>query len=88
VHHVGILCDHMVRRYMFHSTCFIVPDGCIVLVQFCFDVLVFVYLFCLFNNAKFYISFTVHLGLILVNNQLDTLFLMSPTQSDIYQIMY
>jgi hypothetical protein len=36
--------------------------------------LVFVYLFCLFNIAKFYIPLTVHLGIILVNNQLDALF--------------
>jgi len=43
------------------------------IVQFCFDVLVFVYLFCLFSNAKFYIFLTVHLGTIRVNNQLDAL---------------
>jgi hypothetical protein len=64
--------------------------------------------------TKFYILLTVHLGIVLVNNQLDTLFSMylfhfstcfdqpsaqhqenqlylqgqSPTQSDIYQMMY
>jgi hypothetical protein len=62
------------RHYLFHYTRFIIPDGCIVLIQFCFHVLVFVYLFCLFSNAKFYISLTVQLGIILVNNKLDALF--------------
>jgi hypothetical protein len=49
------------RSNLFHSTCFTVPDGRIALIQICFHVLVFVYLFCLFRNAKFYISLTVHL---------------------------
>jgi len=36
-----------------HSTGFITPDSCIVVTQFCFDILVFVYLFCLFCITKF-----------------------------------
>jgi hypothetical protein len=28
----------LVRRELFLSTCFVIPDGCIVLIQFCFDV--------------------------------------------------
>ena len=44
---------------------FIIPDGCIVLVQFCFDVLVFLSLCCLFCIAKFYILLTVHHVMIL-----------------------
>jgi len=57
-------------------TCFVIPDGCIVLIQFCFDVLVFVYLFFLFSNAKFCILLTVHLGTIHANNHFDALPLM------------
>jgi hypothetical protein len=54
---------------------FFIPDGCIVLIQFHFDVLVFVYLFWLFSNAEFYVLLTVHLDAILGNDQLDALFL-------------
>jgi hypothetical protein len=53
------------RGYSFHSACFVIPDGCIVLIQFCVDVLVFVYLFCLFCIAKLYILLTVHFAMIL-----------------------
>ena len=35
---------NIARGYLFQSACLIIPDGCIVLVQFCFDVLVFVLL--------------------------------------------
>jgi hypothetical protein len=42
--------------------CFVIPDGCIVLIQFCCDVLVFVYLFCI---AKCYILLTLHFVMIL-----------------------
>jgi hypothetical protein len=56
---------------LFRSTYFVIPDGCIVLIQFYFDVLVFVCLFCLCNNAEFYILLTVHLDVILANDQLD-----------------
>jgi hypothetical protein len=38
--------------YLFHSTCFVIPDGCIVLIQFYFDVLVFVCLLCFFSDAE------------------------------------
>ena len=38
------------RSYLFHSTYFVKPDGCIFLIQFYFDVLLFVYLVCLFSS--------------------------------------
>ena len=53
---------------------FIVPDGSTGLAQFCFDVLILMCLFCLFCIAEFYVLLTVHLGIIFVNNQLDTQF--------------
>ena len=56
---------NIARGYLFQSACLIIPDGCIVLVQFCFDVFVFVYLCCLFCIAKFYILLTVHHVMIL-----------------------
>jgi hypothetical protein len=59
--------------HLFHSTCFVVPDGCIVLVQFCFDILVFVYLLCLISSAEFYILLTVHPEEIVDFNQLEAL---------------
>jgi hypothetical protein len=73
LHHLVYITLEIVNS-LFHYTHFIIPDGFIVLIQFCFDVLLFVYLFCLFGNAKFYISLTLHLGIIIVNNQLDALF--------------
>jgi len=42
----------VVWDYLLDSTGFIIPDSCIVLVQFCFDILVFVYLFCFFEKYK------------------------------------
>jgi hypothetical protein len=57
--------------YLFHSTCFVIADGCIVLIQFYFDVLVFVYWFCFFSNAEFNVLLTVQrLDAILGNDQL------------------
>ena len=32
---------NIARGYLFHSACFVIPDGCIVFVQFCFDVLIY-----------------------------------------------
>jgi hypothetical protein len=61
------------RSYLFLSTCFVIPSGCVVLIQFCFDVLLFVYLFYLFGNAEFYILLAMHLDVILVNDEMDTL---------------
>jgi hypothetical protein len=46
-------------------SCFVIPDGCIVLVQHSFDVLVFIHLFCLFCIVKFYILLAVHRVMIL-----------------------
>jgi len=49
---------------------------------------------CQLHEDKFYILVTIHLGIILINNQLDTKFLpdlhtgRSPTQSDINQMLY
>jgi hypothetical protein len=43
----------VVWDYLLDSTgYFIIPDSCIVLLQFCFDILVFVCLFCLFKKYK------------------------------------
>jgi hypothetical protein len=39
---------------------FVVPDGCIVFVQFYFDLLVLEYLFCLFSNANLDIWLAMH----------------------------
>ena len=57
---------------LFQSASFIVPDSHIILIQFCFDVLVLVYLFCLFSIAECYVFLTQHPIAIFVNNQLDT----------------
>ena len=82
---------------------FIMSGGSIVLVQFCFDILILMCLFCLFCIAEFYVMLTVHLGTIFVNNHLDAQhFFMyvyfyshpnlhtkrSSIQSDIYQMSY
>jgi len=45
---------------LFKSASFIVPDSRIILIQFRFDVLVLVYLFCLFSIAEFYVLLTLH----------------------------
>ena len=42
--------------YLFRSAYFVIPDGCIVLILFFFDVLVFVYLFCLFSMQRHLIN--------------------------------
>ena len=42
------------------STCFVEPDGCIIFIQFCFDCLVKIYLFCLFCSTNVYVLLTVH----------------------------
>jgi hypothetical protein len=56
---------------------FIIQDSCIVRIPFCFDVLEFLYLFCLFCVTKSYIFvLTVHLRIILVGDQLDAQFLL------------
>ena len=51
--------------YLFDSTPFIMPDGCIVLIQFIFYVLVVKYLFCLFCVTEFYVLLAVHPGMTL-----------------------
>ena len=56
---------------MFHPARLIIPDSHNILIQFCFDVLILVCLFCLVCIAKFYVPLTVHLGIILYNDQLD-----------------
>ena len=58
--------------YLFNPTSFIIPDGCIFLIQFYFDVFLLIYLFCLFCITNFYVFLTVHLSIILDNDQLDT----------------
>jgi len=40
------------------SASFVVPNCCIGLIQFHFDVLISEYLFCLLSVAKFYVLFT------------------------------
>jgi len=57
---------------MFNPAGFVIPDGCITLIQFYLDVLLLVYLLCLFCITNFYVLLTVHLSIfILVINQLD-----------------
>jgi hypothetical protein len=56
---------NIARGYLCQSACLIIPDGYIVLVHFCFDVLVYVYLCCLFCIEKFYILLPVHHVMIL-----------------------
>jgi hypothetical protein len=51
---------HKILYYVF---ILVIADGCVVLIQFCSDVLV--YLFCSFCIAKFYILLTVHHVMIL-----------------------
>jgi hypothetical protein len=42
------------------STCFVIPDGCIIFMQFYFGVLLSIYSFFLFCNAKFEVFLTLH----------------------------
>jgi hypothetical protein len=50
-------------------TGFIIPDDCIILTQFYFDVLVLIYPFCITN---FDVLLTVHLSITLANESDDT----------------
>jgi len=68
---------HSENKWMEHSARFVTPDSRIIPIQFCFDVLLMMCLFCLFCIAEFYVLLTVHLGSILVNNQLDAQFFFS-----------
>jgi len=56
---------------LFDSTGFIIPDGFNILIQFYFDVLVLICLFCLFSITNFDVSRTVHLSITLANDQLE-----------------
>ena len=49
---------------------FVIPEGCITLIQFYVGVLVLVYLLCLFCITNFNVLLTVHLSIILVSDQL------------------
>ena len=46
------------------SASFVVSNCCIGLIQFCFDVLVSMYSYCLLSIAKFYVLLTVQLDII------------------------
>ena len=46
--------------YLPCSACFVVPDCCVVLVQFCLGVLILVNRFCLFGITQFDVFSTVH----------------------------
>jgi len=46
------------------SASFVVPNCCNGLIQFCFDGLVSMYLYCLLSIAKFYVLLTVQLDII------------------------
>jgi hypothetical protein len=50
---------------------FIIPDGCIVFIQFYFDLFVLVYLSCLFSIAYLDDWLTVHRSITLLDFQLD-----------------
>ena len=50
---------------MFDHTCFVEPDGCIFFIQFCFDGLVKIFLFCLFCSTSFYVLLTVHPNIVI-----------------------
>ena len=60
-----LLYVNIANAYLFQYACLIIPDGCIVLIQFCFEFLIFIYFCCLFCIAKFYILMTVHHVIIL-----------------------
>jgi len=59
---------------LFHSASFVIPDSRIILIPFCLEVPVLMYLFCI---AEFYVLLTVHLRSILVNKRLDAHFFFS-----------
>jgi len=61
-----------VHRLRENSTSLVIPDGCIILIQGYFDVLVLIHLVCLLCITDFYVLLTVHLSIILDNDQLDT----------------
>ena len=61
-------------------TGFTIPDDCIILIQFYFDVLVLIYLFCLFCITNFDVLLTVHLSITLANESDDTRFCINTIQ--------
>jgi len=60
-----------VHRLREDSAGFVIPDGCITLVQFYLGVIVLMYLLCLLCITNFDVLLTVHLSIILVINQLN-----------------
>ena len=60
-----------VHRLREESERFVIPDGCITLIQFYLGVLVLMNLLCLFCISNFDVLLTVHLSIILAINQLN-----------------
>jgi len=63
--------DQLNAQIMFNPVGFVIPDSCIILIQFYLGVLVLMYLLCLFCITNFDVLLTVLLSIILVTDQLN-----------------
>jgi len=66
-----LVTDQLNAQILFNPAGFVIPDGCIILIQFYLGVLVLMYLLCLFCVTNFDVLLTVHLNVILVTDQLN-----------------